>query len=91
MVNYLFVIIVYDIEEKRVNKVLKLCRKYLTWVQNSVLEGEIEESGLVKLVSELRDIIDEKKDSMLIYKFRTTKYFSRQLIGVEKGKEDQFL
>lgn len=32
---------VYDVNEKRVNKVLKIGRKYLNWVQNSVLEGEI--------------------------------------------------
>ena len=34
----MFVILVYDVGEKRVAKVLKICRKYLTWVQNSVLE-----------------------------------------------------
>ncbi|MCD6434687.1 MAG: CRISPR-associated endonuclease Cas2, partial [Candidatus Diapherotrites archaeon] len=31
----MYVLIVYDIGEKRVNKVLKLCRRYLDWVQNS--------------------------------------------------------
>ena len=87
----MFVIIVYDIGIKRVNKVLKICRKYLTWIQNSVLEGEIEEPGLMKLMNELKKVIDEDEDSLLIYKFRTTKYFSRELIGIEKGKEDQFL
>ncbi|MEM0134373.1 MAG: CRISPR-associated endonuclease Cas2 [Thermoplasmatales archaeon] len=87
----MFVIIVYDVEIKRVYKVLKICRKYLTWVQNSVLEGEIEESSLMKLLGELKAVIEESADSLLIYKFRTIKYFSRELIGVEKGKEDQFL
>ena len=37
----MFIILVYDVGEKRVAKVLKICRKYLNWVQNSVLEGEI--------------------------------------------------
>lgn len=87
----MFVIIVYDVEVKRVYKVLKICRKYLTWVQNSVLEGEIEESGLMRLLGELKEVIEESADSLLIYKFRTIRYFSRELIGVEKGKEDQFL
>jgi CRISPR-associated endonuclease Cas2 len=40
----MFLILVYDVNEKRVNKVLKTCRKYLHWVQNSVLEGEISEA-----------------------------------------------
>ncbi|MEM0134938.1 MAG: CRISPR-associated endonuclease Cas2 [Thermoplasmatales archaeon] len=87
----MFVIIVYDIDVRRVNKVLKVCRKYLTWVQNSVLEGGIEESGLMRLIAELKKVIKESEDSILIYKFRTTMYFSRELIGVEKGKEDQFI
>lgn len=86
----LFIIVVYDIDVKRVNKVLKICRKYLTWVQNSVLEGNIEESGLNRLVGELKRTIKESEDSVLIYKFRTIRYFSRELIGTEKGKEEQF-
>jgi CRISPR-associated protein Cas2 len=86
----LFIIIVYDVKECRVNKVLKLCRKYLTWVQNSVLEGEVEESALMRLERELRDLIETTEDSVLIYTFRTTRYFSRELIGLEKGKEEQF-
>ncbi|MEN2993717.1 MAG: CRISPR-associated endonuclease Cas2, partial [Thermodesulfovibrio sp.] len=43
------VILVYDINEKRVSKVLKTCRKYLHWVQNSVFEGELTEAKLEKL------------------------------------------
>ncbi|HEX3036517.1 MAG TPA: CRISPR-associated endonuclease Cas2, partial [Thermodesulfobacteriota bacterium] len=31
----MFVILVYDVGEKRVTKVLKTARKYLYWVQNS--------------------------------------------------------
>lgn len=34
----MFIILVYDVGEKRVAKVFKTCRKYLNWVQNSVLE-----------------------------------------------------
>jgi CRISPR-associated protein Cas2 len=49
----MFVILVYDVNQKRVAKVLKIARKYLTWVQNSVLEGEISEANLKKLKKEL--------------------------------------
>ena len=48
----MFVIIVYDVGEKRVAKALKTCRKYLNWVQNSVLEGEISDVNLKKLRAE---------------------------------------
>ena len=37
----MYVILVYDVGEKRVGKMLRLVRKYLSWIQNSVFEGEI--------------------------------------------------
>ena len=87
----MFVILVYDIGEKRVAKVLKTCRKYLYWVQNSVFEGEISDANLTKLKLELGRIIDEGKDSILIYSFRTTKYSNVEIIGIKKGGQDNFL
>ena len=84
----MFVIVVYDIGERRVNKVLKRCRKYLNWVQNSVLEGDISESNLKKLKMELERIIDSEHDSVIIYKSRTTKYTEREIMGLRKGGEE---
>ena len=44
----MYVILVYDVDQKRTAKMLKLCRRYLSWIQNSVFEGEISEvSNLV--------------------------------------------
>lgn len=87
----MFVIIVYDIKEKRVAKVLKLCREYLTWVQNSVLEGELTESKLIQFKIRLKKIINEDEDSLLFYTFRTKKYYKREVMGIEKGGETLFL
>lgn len=87
----MFVIMVYDVEVKRVNKVLKTARKYLYWVQNSVLEGNINESSFNRLKMELNRIIDPEYDSIIFYTFRTTKYSEREILGVEKGGESQFL
>ena len=87
----LFVILVYDVGQKRVGKVLKTSRKYLYWVQNSVLEGEINESSFKKLKIELERIIDKEYDSVMFYTFRTTKYSEREIIGVKKGGQDNFL
>ena len=87
----MFVILVYDVGQKRVGKVLKTSRKYLYWVQNSVLEGEINESSFKKLKIELERIIDEEYDSVMFYTFRTTKYSEREIIGVKKGGQDNFL
>ena len=84
----MFVIMVYDVEEKRVNKVLKTARKYLTWIQNSVLEGEIRKSSFEKLKWELKKIIDQEKDSIVFYKFRTKMYTERETMGIKKGGEE---
>lgn len=84
----MFVILVYDVGEKRVNKVLKRCRKYLNWVQNSVLEGDISESNLKKLKMELECIIESDYDSVIIYTSRTTKYTDREIMGLRKGGEE---
>jgi len=83
-----FVILVYDVNQKRVGKILKIARKYLNWVQNSVLEGEISEANLKKLRSELIRTMNIQEDSAILYQLRTTKYSKRELIGVKKGGED---
>jgi len=82
---------VYDINEERVNKVLKIGRRYLTWMQNSVLEGEITEAKLVKLKMELKKVIKEKEDSIIFYKLRTKKFFDREIMGREKAIDEQIL
>lgn len=87
----MYVILVYDVNVSRVNKVLKVARKYLHWVQNSVLEGELTEAGYRKLKTELLAIINEEEDSLLFYTFNTRKYTSREAIGVKKGGEEWIL
>lgn len=87
----MFVIEVYDVNQKRVAKVLKISRKYLYWVQNSVLEGEISDANFKKLKSELKKVISKEEDSLLFYVFRTMKYSKRENFGVVKGGEDNIL
>jgi CRISPR-associated protein Cas2 len=82
---------VYDINVKRVARVLKLSRKYLYWVQNSVLEGEISAANYNKLKMELRHIIKEEEDSIIFYTLRTTKYSERETMGLKKGGDDNIL
>lgn len=87
----MFVILVYDVQEKRVAKALKICRKYLTWVQNSVFEGNIGEANLKKLMIEMKKVIDIHSDSVIIYRFNSLNYSKRQVIGVEKNSQDVIL
>ncbi|AGA59185.1 CRISPR-associated endoribonuclease Cas2 [Thermobacillus composti KWC4] len=87
----MFAVLVYDVGEKRVARALKTCRKYLTWVQNSVFEGEISEVNLKKLKAELKRVMDEDEDSVIIYTWRVQRYSSRDILGVEKGNIDLFI
>ncbi|QCX34108.1 CRISPR-associated endonuclease Cas2 [Caloramator sp. E03] len=84
----MFVILVYDVGEKRVNKVLKKCRQYLNWVQNSVFEGEISEGNIKKLKMELNSIIKNNEDSVIIYNFQNTRYSDREVMGLKKNGFD---
>ncbi|OPJ62159.1 CRISPR-associated endonuclease Cas2 [Clostridium oryzae] len=87
----MFVILVYDFGEKRVGRALKKCRKYLTWVQNSVFEGEITEANMKKLKMELSEIVHSNEDSVIVYTLRNTRYSKREVIGVSKNEQDIFL
>jgi CRISPR-associated protein, Cas2 family len=87
----MFIILVYDFNEKRVGKALKICRKYLNWVQNSVFEGEVTKANFVKLQTELKNLMDEEEDSVIFYIFRTKQYTSRIEIGLKKGGEEFIL
>jgi CRISPR-associated protein Cas2 len=82
---------VYDVRVERVSEVLKIARKYLTWIQNSVLEGEISDAKFERLKYELKEVIDEDEDSIVFYLLRTTRYSSREIMGVQKGGEVRIL
>lgn len=83
----MYVILVYDVDVARVGKVLKIARRYLTWIQNSVLEGEVTEATFRALQKELSHAIDPKKDSVLFYLLDTQKYLRRHVLGIQKGEE----
>jgi CRISPR-associated protein Cas2 len=75
----------YDVNEKRVNKVLKKSREYLTWIQNSLLEGEITEAKFKILKSKIEKIIEPQEDSVRWYIFESDKLLKEESIGVSKG------
>ncbi|MEM6697878.1 MAG: CRISPR-associated endonuclease Cas2 [Bacteroidota bacterium] len=87
----MYIILVYDVGTKRCNKMLKLCRKYLHWIQNSVFEGELTEVRLKKLIKEAEAIMVKEKDSLIIFKNRNQNWLEKQVVGLEKSSVDQFL
>ncbi len=87
----MYVILVYDFGEKRVGKMLKLCRKYLNWVQNSVFEGEITEVRLKELQMNAEKFMDKEEDSIILFKSASQVMMSKQIIGKEISPIDNFL
>ena len=87
----MYIVLVYDIGEKRVAKMLKLCRRYLSWIQNSVFEGEISEPKLLELKTEASQIMDKEVDSLIIFKTRQEKWLDKEVVGKERSSTDNFL
>ncbi len=81
----MYIVIVYDVEQKRINKICQFLRRYLNWVQNSVFEGEVSEGQFYKIKKGIEHLIDKKKDSILIYKTISKKWLEREVIGIEKN------
>ena len=86
----MYVILVYDCGEKRVGKMLKLCRRYLNWIQNSVFEGNITEVMLKKLKYEAKEIMEEEEDSLIIFASRQEQWLEKEVIGKNNVDIDNF-
>lgn len=87
----MYVILVYDIGVDRVQKMLKLCREYLNWIQNSVFEGEITEVKLKELKLRALDIMDKEQDSLIIFKNQSSSWMEKEVVGVEKADTDTII
>ena len=87
----MYIILVYDVGQKRYGKMLKLCRRYLNWIQNSVFEGEITEVKLLELKHQAMLIMDEETDSLIIFKTRQEKWLDKEIVGLERQNLDTFL
>jgi CRISPR-associated protein Cas2 len=81
----MFVILVYDTLAERNPRVLKICRRYLHWVQRSVFEGELSAAQYRTLTTALRSQIDTSYDSIRIYAARAPEFIDKQTIGPDLG------
>ncbi|NHV60736.1 MAG: CRISPR-associated endonuclease Cas2 [Candidatus Verstraetearchaeota archaeon] len=87
----MYVIMVYDVGQERIPKVLNIGRRYLTWIQNSVFEGEISEANFIKLKDELSRVIEKEGDSVTFFILRTTAYLKKETLGITKGEATNIL
>ena len=91
----MYVILVYDIKldtqgPRVLRNIFKICKKYMTHVQNSVFEGELTQSSLKKLQYELDEWIRKDRDSVLIFKSQNKKWLNKEFWGVQDDLTSNF-
>ena len=87
----MYVVLVYDISktengQRRWTKIFKICKKYLSHIQNSVFEGEISKVQLTKMQQELKPFIDTELDSVIVFKSRQEKWLDKDFWGLKDDK-----
>lgn len=82
----MYIVLVYDVSQaengaRRWSRNFKICKKYLTHIQNSVFEGELSKGQLAQLQKELKEYIDKELDSVIIFKSRQEKWLDKEFWG----------
>ncbi|MDE4078672.1 CRISPR-associated endonuclease Cas2 [Methanosphaera sp. Vir-13MRS] len=83
----MYILIVYDINTKNVSIIHNFLRTHLTWIQNSVFEGEVTKAQYNTIKEKLNELVDYEKDSIIIYEI-PKKYVKKSIIGIEKNNID---
>ena len=87
----MYLILVYDVSTERVAKVCKTLRRRLTWVQNSVFEGEVSEADFRQIQTDLSKLLKGEEDSVLFYCIQNPHGWEKRVMGKERGTTDNFL
>lgn len=89
--NYNYAFVFYDVKEKRVQKVFKVCKKYLSHFQYSVFRGEITPSKFLQLKTELKKVINEEEDFVCIIKLINDNIFGEEILGIASRETGESL
>ena len=90
-INYNYAFVFYDVNEKRVQKVFKICKKYLTHFQRSVFRGDTSPSKIIRMKMELKQVIDENEDFVCIIELMNGDMFGEEILGGDKEKSNLFV
>lgn len=86
------VLVTYDIRtadiagQRRLARVAAVCERYGSRVQYSVFECRVSEVTLVRLFSEIEEVIDPSEDSIHVYRISGTIAASRTTLGRATGR-----
>ena len=89
--NYNYAFLFYDIGEKRVAKIFKICKKYFVHHQKSVFRGAISPSNLLALKSELKKVIKPGEDFVTIIKLMSDSYFEEETLGTNVNNAENLI
>jgi CRISPR-associated protein Cas2 len=79
--NYNYVILFYDVGEKRVTKVFKICKQYLKHYQKSVFRGHITPGNFLELKGKLKKVIDPEYDFITFIQTMSESSFHEESMG----------
>lgn len=86
----LYVVLAYDVQFNRTNLFKSFCRQYLTWVQNSVFEGELKPTQLTILKDTLEDMITDG-ENVRIWTVEDKKFLQLTSIGDSAPEKSNFI
>ena len=87
------VLVVYDVADTedqgalRLRRVAQACERYGNRIQKSVFECRLSPTRLTRMIGEIQDVIDEKRDSVIVYRFAGRLEEARECLGRPPGHE----
>ena len=77
----MFVVVVYDVDAKRDQRILGILSQYLKHVMLSGFEGEVPPAKIREMLQKVDRVIDESSDSVRVYVFEARKNVAIYTIG----------
>lgn len=87
------VLVTYDIADtegkgaSRLRRVARVCEKYGQRVQMSVFECRLSPVRLTRMIGEVQDAIDNRQDSVIVYRFAASIEEARSRFGKAPERE----
>ena len=81
------ILVTYDIADtetsgaKRLRRIAQVCEKYGVRIQFSVFECRLSRSRFARMITEVEDVINHKRDSVIFYRFPGNIEESKQCYG----------
>ena len=79
-------------EQQVLRNVFKICKKYLTHIQNSTFGRRVNCKFTKEIAQyELNEWIRKDRDSLIVFKNRESKWLNKEFWGIKDDKTSNFL